>query len=299
MKIILLLIALFTFFFTSYSQPVQYNFLGALSIKGDRTYSYTLNFTDSNNTIKGYSITDVKGKDETKTAIYGTVSTSKKELRFNETYLIYTKSAANKDSFCYVHTKLKMAERKGTKVLKGSFKGYKKGGKTECAKGSITMIASEDILNKLMKIVDTMDTTKKALLMEKIKELNAAQEKEAKQNEAPGIIYLLPGNKYELICKDKNVQVELWDNEKIDGDVISLKLNDRNILDHYSLVSEPKLINITLPDNDVSVLTLIANAEGAEPPNTVRMKLTSGKKTYLVQASTTLGEGVQVMLKKE
>lgn len=285
-------------FFKAYTQKEAYSFLGALSIKGDKTYSYKLDFTDSNGIIKGYSITDVRGKDETKTAITGTVSSSRKELRFSETYLVYTKSAFSKDSFCYVHAKLKLGKRKGSHVLKGSFKGYKKDRKTECASGAITMIASEDLISKLMKIVDTLDTAKKALLKEKIQEATAEKKAEPVKAVIPDIIYLAPGNSYELPCSSNSIKLELWDHEKIDGDVISLKFNDKIILDHYSLVSQPKELNITLAEQEVNTITLAANAEGAEPPNTARLKVIADGKTYTIQASTTLSEEVKLILKK-
>jgi hypothetical protein len=52
---------------------------------------YKVTFTELNGTISGYSITDLGGKYETKTAIKGILNKKNGNISFNETKVISTK----------------------------------------------------------------------------------------------------------------------------------------------------------------------------------------------------------------
>jgi hypothetical protein len=83
------------------------------------------------------------------------------------------------------------------------------------------------------------------------------------------------------------IHVELYDNGEIDGDSVSLFLNNRLLLQHLRLAAEPKVILIPI-DKSIPVNRLILFAEnlGTLPPNTALMEVTVHGKTYELFLST-------------
>jgi len=261
-------------------------FVGSISLKGtDKNYPYKVQFTDSAGIIKGYSLTDVEGPDQTKTAIRGTVNKSNKEINFDETYIVSTRSASPKEDFCFLHAHLKVTTMKGTKVLKGHFEGVNYDGKTSCGKGDILLFSAADVLDKLMGEVAKHDTTKNKIIPTKT------------DVQPDKVVQITPGSNMELVCDKDSVTIDVWDNAKIDGDIVSVLYNGRNILDHYMLKGDMKEMTVKL-EQAVNTVTIVAISEGAEPPNTARVKVTSGNTIYYIDASSTLSKPVSITLKR-
>jgi hypothetical protein len=295
MKFNLFALSMFFLPYVVMAQKESTVFLGTVAIKGGKSYPYKLQFRDSANIIKGVSVTDVRGADETKTAIWGTINPGKKEIKYRETHLISTKSSFDKDSFCFISTRLRISDKKGIKLLKGNFTGYKKDGKTTCGTGTVQLLASDDLISKLMKYVDTNKTPLPATPVEKKEPVPVPE----KDNYTPGQVqYVSAGKSIEIPCTSAVAVVEIWDHEKVDGDVISLSMNGKTVLDKYSLVGKPRIFNLPLSDRGTTdIIKLTASNEGSEPPATFRIKITTGERVYTVQASTTLSEGVEIALK--
>jgi hypothetical protein len=84
-----------------------------------------------------------------------------------------------------------------------------------------------------------------------------------------------------------SVRVDLYDNGEIDGDSISLYLNNELILTHLKLQATPKTIWIMIDRNlPVNKLVLFAENLGRMPPNTALMEVTIKGKLYNVFLST-------------
>jgi hypothetical protein len=83
------------------------------------------------------------------------------------------------------------------------------------------------------------------------------------------------------------VRVELYDNGEIDGDSVSLYLNNELLLQHYRLTAESKVLLVPI-DKSLPVNRLILFAEnlGRLPPNTALMEVTVHGKTYELFLST-------------
>jgi hypothetical protein len=83
------------------------------------------------------------------------------------------------------------------------------------------------------------------------------------------------------------IRVELYDNGEIDGDSVSLFMNNVLLLQHLKLAAQPKVlllpIDKTLP---VNRLVLFAENLGRLPPNTALMEVTVHGKTYNLFLST-------------
>ena len=83
------------------------------------------------------------------------------------------------------------------------------------------------------------------------------------------------------------VRIELYDNGEIDGDSISLYLNNELLLQHLRLTAEGKVLLVPI-DKSLPVNRLILFAEnlGKLPPNTALMEVTVHGKTYHLFLST-------------
>lgn len=79
-----------------------------------------------------------------------------------------------------------------------------------------------------------------------------------------------------VLVENKKLMIKIWDNDKVDGDVVSLNLNGVWILKNYRLKKHPKKIVIDLPE-DSNELILYAENLGKMPPNTAAISIWNGK----------------------
>jgi len=96
------------------------------------------------------------------------------------------------------------------------------------------------------------------------------------------------------------IKVELYDNGEIDGDSVSLYLNNNLLLQHQQLTAEPKVLLIPLDRNTpVNRLVLFAENLGRLPPNTALMMVTVRGKTYTLFLSTDYSKNASVEFNME
>lgn len=285
------------FFHTlSTAQVTNLVFIGGVSVSDGRHYPYKLYVTDSADIVTGYSVTDILGADETKTLVKGKIDRKGKQLIFRETRIQETKSKIPAEEFCFIHARLKAGNIQGTTTLRGSFTGYKPDGKTECGKGKIVLVCAQDALARLMelaekdKIARPNDTTEAALpTMDNGND--AVPESSVRKVE--------PGETIFLNCPQQNVTVELWDAKTLDGDKISLLRDNKKLLSGYTITNERKRMQIQMGDETSVALKLVADTEGSLPVNTARVKVSSGDRTYYIDASILLGKDVTIILQKK
>jgi hypothetical protein len=280
----------------SWAQISNVTFVGSIIASTGDNYSYKLLVSDSNDIIRGYSITDISGPDETKNTVIGKISPSKKQITFHENRIIYTKSTAAPGEFCYLHANLKLVHIAGASSLKGSFKGYKEDGKTECASGKMTLVCAQDVLDKLMKIAGRDSTVKRKAdsIIRAHKEATIVYEKEIPISD---ILKLSPGKSIDLICPSSSATIELWDSKTIDGDQITLMEDGMPLLENFTLTASHKVVPVQLAGKRATTLRLIALNEGAEPLNTARIRISSGGQEYYIDASTTVDKPIEITLR--
>ena len=238
------------------------------------------------------------GADETKTAVRGTIDIAKKQLNITETKMIYTKSSASRSDFCYIHAHLRISKLQGMTLLKGHFDGYKEDGKTICASGKLALVNAQDILNKLLEIADTDKS--ESPITENVgqaeKPVKIVYEKGIPESE---VIKVLPGKAFEFLCKDTLLKLELWDSEDIDGDIVSVYQGKTQLIENYKLTGRNKILYIPIGAKEKDTLTMIPVSEGSEPNCTARIKLTSGNNTIYIDAITTMGKDILIILKRK
>lgn len=286
MKIVYLLFTFFCFCTVAFAQQ-EYIFIGSLSLNGGGKYTYKLQVKDSAGLVRGYSITDIGGNDQTKAAVKGTIDEDGKELVFHETKILQTKSALPKDSFCYIYGRIKLKGIKKDKLLNGSFTGYRRDRATECAKGTLSLASAADMMKRFKNKNPVADS----ILQSAVQRWKAADTVPAK------MLQLTTTKPFEASYTYPAAMMELWDDQHIDGDVVSVAVNHNIILDHYALTASHKKIPIRLSGNKADSIALIAISEGTEPSNTAVLKVLAGTDIYYLKAITRLGEPAYIILK--
>lgn len=107
----------------------------------------------------------------------------------------------------------------------------------------------------------------------------------------------------EIPVADKDsIKIELYDNKEIDGDIISLYLNEEALLHKQPLTASPLVLYVSL-SNDVMVnkIKMAAESMGSDPPCTAMLQITTrtGKK-YKVDLSSNYNKNgiVELFLKQ-
>ena len=86
--------------------------------------------------------------------------------------------------------------------------------------------------------------------------------------------------------QSKNISLYVWDDDQVDGDIISLNFNGQWVLNAYKLTKKKKVVNVTLNDKGNNFLLLYAHNEGDTPPNTAGVSIYDGvKETRLIMKS--------------
>ena len=100
-----------------------------------------------------------------------------------------------------------------------------------------------------------------------------------------------------ILVKDKKIMIKIWDDDKVDGDVVSLNLNGIWILKNYRLKKQAKNIIIDLPE-DSNELILYAESLGEMPPNTAAISIWNGKekiKSLVLNSDKGRSEAIKIL----
>jgi hypothetical protein len=78
-----------------------------------------------------------------------------------------------------------------------------------------------------------------------------------------------------------NIQLDFYDNAQVDGDTISVTLDNRTVVSMQRLTTKPITMKVRMdlskPEHEV---VMIAHNEGSIPPNTALLIVTAGDKKY-------------------
>lgn len=76
--------------------------------------------------------------------------------------------------------------------------------------------------------------------------------------------------------KSRKVKVKIWDSQIEDGDVISIYLDDKKVLDHQYLRKKPFEFDVEIPAGREHYLTVYADDFGKAEPNTAMVVINDG-----------------------
>lgn len=248
----------------------DHEFIGAIKLNDSTVITYLINFSEEDGDVKGYSITDLLGPDETKNIIAGTYDPKSKEFSFEENDIEYTKSEYLPQDFCYINFNGKLKISNKSSFIKGRFNGFFKNGEA-CIDGEIHLVGSEQLYLKLNKLdqkiakskrVDSITKTKVSL----VKMLDSIKTNSLKEGENTSVFW----------NSDKLV-LEIWDAGKEDGDIISIYVDGKLVLDKFMISHKTERLEVELP-NQLTEIRIEAVNIGDISPNTANIKLFDSNK---------------------
>ncbi len=103
----------------------------------------------------------------------------------------------------------------------------------------------------------------------------------------------------EILLEGDSLELRFYDNAEIDGDSISLFLNDALIFTHVRLTEKPYIIKLSVSDLKPSnELVMVAENLGAIPPNTSYMIAIVGDQRYDAYLASTENSSAMIRLRK-
>ena len=252
-------------------------YLGTIILENNKPMSFSLDLIEKNGIVSGYSLTNLGTKDETKSEIQGVYFKEDKSFQLQETQIIYTKSEAPINSFCYIRMNLKQKNRFTKKLLEGNFTGNFLDS-SECAKGKI-LLAEKSIIEK------------------KIKKIEKKLEKKLEKEEIIETKILKDGDNLNIDWKAKYLTIKIWDSNQEDGDKINLEINSDVILDNYETKNKAKKIKYKLNKGKNKII-IEATSLGKSPPNTSRIELIDKNKKYPILTQLDLNKSITIYIEK-
>ena len=272
------LIFLFIFYpFINFAQQENKNsYVGYITTENKQTITYQIVFEiQIDNSITGESITDIYGKDKTKSIITGNYNAQKNTLSFKEILNSTTKSKALKEEFCFIESQDLQLKKIGDKeILTGKFNGRLPNGRL-CAKGKIFLTSKENsIIEPINK--SSLDSILNAKLTFKT---------------------LVANNSISIPWKSKTLNFYVWDGSNEDNDVISIYYNNTLIRENIILKNKKERITIPITSNSESKLKIQAVSLGKEGKNTVNLLFVDNETIYPFISILIQGESVIFDLK--
>jgi len=84
-----------------------------------------------------------------------------------------------------------------------------------------------------------------------------------------------------------NIKVDIYDNGQVDGDVVSIYLNDKQLVSSKMLTAQPITLQIKVDDQEeIYDLIMYAESLGSIPPNTALMIVTTPTQRYEINISS-------------
>jgi hypothetical protein len=165
--------------------------------------------------------------------------------------------------------------------------------------GNVTTTAASAVASNTEKPAATAkpDSAKAA---EAVVQSAAVAEKEDSKKIAESFTRRAPVLNKVLEVESDSVRLSFYDNGEIDGDSISVFVNNHLVLKHQELAA--KAFNLFLRlDSSLAIneISMFAENLGKYPPNTALMVVTDGKNRYEVFMSSSLTETATIRLKRK
>lgn len=91
------------------------------------------------------------------------------------------------------------------------------------------------------------------------------------------------------------IRLDFYDNAQIDGDIITVLLNNKPLATNQKLTAKPITIEIKVDlNNREQEITMVAENQGDIPPNTALLIITAGNKRYQLYLTSTERKNAQV-----
>jgi hypothetical protein len=265
----------------------KYTLSGHLHVKDGDTYPYRLVFDVAKGNIAGYSYTKSPDGTETKAVIKGHLNRKKQTLTITETQAL---AEHKQDVYCCLIDARMMYKVKGDDIyVIGAFTGKSDDSGKNCGRGLVqfqqpntptSVFYTDTATGKPAPQNQTeTETLAKNQLPERESTITAGQQKQ-----------------YEWTTD--TCVLDIWDAGVIDGDVVSVLVNEKTVLANYTLAKGKKQLKIALTQKS-NTITIVAEDEGVNPPNTAEILLSDGDVHYKITAFNKKGEKASVVIRKK
>ncbi len=276
-----LYIILFLFIYNcTFAQKMENNYLGIINTKNNLVMSFSLHFNKKNNTIKGYSLTNINTENETKSEISGIYFKSDRSYQITEKNIIYTKSKIDSTNFCYITLNIKYQNKFSKKNLKGTFLGTKLNGE-KCAFGNVVLTKEKTVKKKIKKLEKKRKNDKVITKQNKKEKLESYT--------------LKKGENLSLSWNENKIKIKVWDDNKEDGDQIKICINNKTVLKSYTTKKEKKEFIYKLKKNQ-NIIKITSLSSGTNPPNTSKIEIYDNEKKYLINTNLEEKEEIYIYL---
>ena len=256
-------------------------YVGAIKLNDSSIITYKVNLKISGSKVEGFSLTDFGGEHETKSNIEGFYDEKEKKLSFREKGIIYTKSPVTQLDFCFIHFQPIDYKIGKTSYFKGDFKGLFSDGQ-ECISGEIFLNSVEDVNKKMAKVSKKINNSNRVPDSIKVKFHNLNLMDKVNTN-------LLKASKtLSFFTRSNSINLELYDGGQEDGDVISIKVGEKLVLENFTVTAKRKILTIDL-ERDKTSIVLIAKNTGTISTNTAVIEINDSENN--IKALTNLKEG--------
>lgn len=103
-----------------------------------------------------------------------------------------------------------------------------------------------------------------------------------------------------IYTKADSVKMYVYDNGEVDGDTVTVFINNVLVLDRYRISEKAKEISFPVSDNGgVHTIELFANNLGSIPPNTALIILIAGKERFELRASYDLSTNAKIIIRHQ
>lgn len=280
----------------------SYLLTGYMGVQGGESFTYKLALKDSTgNWLCGYSYTYSLEPNNVKSYVVAYIDRQQRNIKLEETQIIHNHLFYSKAIICLVNADL--AYQKEEHKLSGSLHTQTAGAyHAACAKGSITFLNKQEIDY----LFSEPEASQPEPAIPTPKPAPVPASKPLVKKTAPSIAPVKKPTDQITEGKDKSyswhsdeVVLDIWDGNQEDNDIVTILYNGENVLNNYRLRKEPQKLVLPIGGNELNIITIEANNEGGNPPNTANIRLQDGAKTYEVVAHNKTGKRAIIRIKKQ
>jgi len=270
-----------------------------MGVQGGELFTYKLLLKDSvRNILSGYAYTYLDPKNDVKAYVVAEVDKDNRTLMLREVNIMYNNYFKSNALICLIEAMLTF--NKTEQVLSGPLITMTAGNGASCAKGSITFNVATEL--------DHLFNNKPELPEKPV----VAAPTPATPPKPARVIYdtvrsrpIRPAatappaeKKTEIITEGKDktynwttdqIVLEIWDGNNEDNDRVTIMVNGEALLKNHVLTKQKKKLTIPVGGNELNIISIVADNEGGDPPNTANIMLSDGATQYEVIAHNTIG----------
>ena len=269
----------------------EHSFIGTIQLMDQSMITYKIEFDEmKDGSIRGKSVTDFSGPHRTESEITGKINREENTITFNELNNLTTKSDSPSDDFCYVHiynAKIKLKDKKS--LIQGHFYSRYANGE-KCIEGDIFLMGGEYFFEKAQAV------SNKKLIPQETKDRLKETISKSKENIKNTI--LSEDDNLTIIAEGDNLMIRVWEDEYLDGDRVSVYLDDKAILKGYLIKSSMKQLLVPIT-KDTTMLRIVADNEGRLPPNSANFVIVNSETQVPIKLQLNEGKEATVQILKK